>query len=48
MSNHQTIIWAVLAYLFIGVIVASNKDREQDGWLLIVVLWPIQLLAKGW
>lgn len=39
-------IWIALGYLTIGIVVASNADREQDGYIFTVVLWPLQLWAK--
>lgn len=39
-------IWAILAWLAVGIVVASNTDREQDGFVFTVILWPIQLAAK--
>lgn len=43
----QIAIWIILAYLGIGIVVAfATWTREQDGYLLAVVLWPLQLAAK--
>ncbi len=38
--------WIVGTYLAIGCLVmAATYEREQDGWLWAIILWPLQLLA---
>lgn len=43
----HTAIWIIGAWLLIGIVVTwETWQREQDGWLWAVLLWPLQLASK--
>lgn len=43
----EAVIDIVATYLSVGVLVTIvTKDREQDGWLWMILFWPMQLASQ--